>query len=209
MQQESISDDVSSTESKPVLILANGKQVLPDGRVVSVREVPKPAAQFSREVQSGRAASRTLERIHRKLGDLPDVPMKMNPIAAIMSYTAIGLNDADIATALGASEQQVKTIKESELYKQFADLFDKTVFEDSKRAANHIVAKASTVAAERMVSAIDSEDESVAVVASREVMKLAGVGVDRVDESKVSGLSIKIVRSGDKKNDEVTVTLGA
>jgi hypothetical protein len=170
-------------------------------------QVPQPAAQIHREIANGRAASRTLERIHRKLGDLPDLPAKMNPIAAILAYTAIGLNNADIATSLGASEAQIETIKDSELYKQFAEMFDKTVFEDAKRNANHIVARSADLAANTLVALVESKDESISLNAARDVTRLAGVGLDKSDQNKISGLNIKIIRAGDKKSEEITVEI--
>jgi hypothetical protein len=198
---------VPSDADEPVLILANGKRVMPDGRVINEVVVPKPAAQFTTEVQSGRAATRTLAKMHRKLSDLPDLPQKMNPIAAILAYSAIGLSDADIATALGASEEQVKVLKASELFTQLNEMFDRTVFEDARRNARHIVANASNKAAERMVAAIDSTDESVAVVASREIMKTAGISLEEENKRSLSGLKIVIERAGSEKNDKITVSM--
>jgi len=196
-----------SSSDEPVLTLANGKQVLADGRIVSTVVVPKPAAQLHTEVMNGRAASRTLERIHRKLGDLPAEEEKLNAIACILMYDSLGLSDADIAIALRTNVDNIQRFKDLDAYKQLAEMFDRTVFDDAKRTANHIVTRAASKAAERMVDAINSGDESVAVVASREVMKLSGVGVDQRDTSKVSGLNIKIIRSSDKKDDEITVEI--
>ena len=190
-----------------MLQLANGKTILPDGTVTRTVTVPQPSAQFSREIVSGRAASATLERIHRKLGDLPDEPVKMNPIAAVISYTAIGLSDADIATSLGATEAQIKTIKDSEAYKLFAEMFDKTVFEDARRNAKHIVAKASDKAAQTMVDLLDSSDESIKAVASRELLKTAGVSLDESSNKLSGGLKIVIERAG-QHNDDLKISIG-
>jgi len=160
------------------------------------------------EIKSGRAAARTLERIHRKLGDLPEQTEKMNAIAAVLMYEGIGLGDDDIAVILRTSTENIERLKELDAYAQLREMFDVAVFEDAKRTANHIVSRASANAAERVVQGISDPDPTVAIVASREVLRLAGVGTDRSDPSKVSSLNIKITRSGDKsRDDDVTVEI--
>lgn len=201
MQPSAQSDDVR-------LILADGKRVMADGRVLSTITVPQPAAQTSREISSGRAAASALERIHRKLGDLPDIPAKMNPVAAVLTYTAIGLNNADIATALGATEEQIEILKASDIYKQLFELFDKTVFEDAQRNARHIIAKASDRAADTMVKLLDSNDESIQAVASRELMKAAGVSLEEDHKKLAGGLKIVIEKAGSRKDENITIRVG-
>lgn len=198
----------SDSSSEVALVLADGRKVLKSGQVIKEVEVPQPAAQVHREIESGRAASRTLERMHRKLGDLPDIPQKMNPIAAILVYNAIGLSNDDIATALGASTAQIETIKSSDPYKQLSDMFDKTIFEDAKRNAKHIVAKASDKAAQRIVDFIDSKDSLISLSASKEIARLGGISLADEHVRPISGLKIVIEKSDGAQKDEVTVTLG-
>lgn len=189
------------------LTLPDGTMILADGRAVKAVEAASNVATIAKEVKSGREAVKVLEKMHRKLGDLPDEPMKMNPIAAIITYSAIGLDDQDIATALGATKDQVATIKESDAYKQLADMFDKTVFEDERRNAKHIIAKAAGRAAATMVSLVDSEREDIALTASRDVLKTAGVNTEEDSDRRVGGLRIVVVRKGDRDNDEVKVEI--
>lgn len=188
--------------SEVALTLADGKKVLRSGRVVT--DVPSNAVAVSREIVSGRAASRALERMHRKLGDLPDIPQKMNPVTAVIFYSMIGLDDESIATALQATEAQIATIKQSELYGQLVALFDRTVFDEARRDAKHIIAKATNRAATRMVDAIDSDDPLISLSASREVMKIGGISLEQGTENKLSGLQIRITRREDEA-DEITI----
>lgn len=192
-----------SDASNVKLTLPDGRLVLDTGEVV----VPQPVVDIAREIESGREAARTLERIHRKLGDLPEQTEKMNAIAAVLMYTGVGLLDVDIAIALKTSAENIERLKELDAYKQLAEMFDATVFEDAKRTANHIVSRASADAAARMVSAIRDKDPQVAVVASRDILRLAGVGADRANDSRISSLNIKITRTGERKEDEITVEL--
>lgn len=193
------SADVKLTLPDGTMILANGKAIKPQEQTSNV-------ATIGREISSGRSAVRTLEKMHRKLGDLPDMPVKMNPIAAIITYTAIGLDNNDIATALGATPDQVQTIKESEAYKQLEQMFDQTIFEDERRNAKHIISRASTKAATQMVAAIDSADENIALVASRDVLKLSGINTDEENSRRQGALKIIVTRKGEK-DDELTVEL--
>lgn len=190
------------------LMLPNGDAIMSDGsrRTAKQLEAPQPAAQLGREIASGRRAQETLERMHRKLADLPEDGMQMNAIACCIAYTYAGLSDADIAEALKTSIENVKRTKDMEAYVQFAEMLDSTVFEDAKKHAKHIISRSSARAATRMVDAVESADESVAVVAAREVLKLAGVNEGH-DASRLGGLRIVIETAGAKDKQEITVSL--
>lgn len=198
-------------ENSPLikLTLPNGDKLLADGTIYKEKQAIQPAVAAGREILNGRAASRTLQRVHRKLGDLPDGDGKqLNAIAAILMYTGVGLADEDIAVALGAHVDHIKNIKELDAYRQLSEMFDSAVFDDAKRTAAHIVAKASTSAANRMVDALESPNEQVAVVAAREVLKMNGISTEHTGTDKKSGLNIRIVRKGEKQSEEtITVEL--
>lgn len=187
------------------LTLPTGELVLASGKVV--RPVQSPAVGMAREIKSARQARDTLERVHRKLGDLPENAEKMNAIAVVLMYTGVGLSDTDIAVALRTSTDNITRLKDLDSYKQLAEMFDSTVFEDAKKQANHVLARAAANAASRMVDLVEDEDPNIALTAARDVTRLAGVGVDKPDEGRISGLNIKITRSGDKKDEEVTVEI--
>lgn len=194
------------TTDEVALHLPTGEVVLKSGRVMKPVQARQPAAQLGREIKSGRAAAATLEKVHRKLGDLPETTEKMNAIACVLMYTGVGLSDTDIAVALKTSADNIQRLKELDAYKQLAEMFDSTVFDDAKRQANHILAKSATHAAYRMIDAIDdAEITQNQLSAARDVLRLAGVGTDRVDEAKISNLNIKITRKGDA--DDVTVEI--
>lgn len=194
--------------SKVALTLPDGRLVLDNGEVVVPRVIEQPAAEMSREIKSGRAAAKALEHVHRRLGDLPEQTEKMNAIAAVLMYTGVGVSDEDIAVLLKTSQENIARLKELDAYKQLAEMFDNTVFEDAKRTANHIVSRASASAADRIVRAVSDPDAVIALAASRDVLRLSGVGTDKADPTKISALNIKITRSGDRSNDdEVTVEI--
>jgi hypothetical protein len=194
------------------LNLPDGSVVHRDGRVVKPRlevvsslATTQPAVQLAREIESGRAAARTLDRIHRKLGDLPAEAEKMNAIAAVLMYSQIGLRDEDIAVALKTSLVAIEALKKLDAYQQLEQMFDTTVFEDAKRTANHLVARASSRAVQRLVEAVESTDESVAVVASDKITKMAGIGAGEEQNKRIGGLNIVIKRKGESLEDEIRV----
>lgn len=188
------------------LHLPDGQVVLKSGKVM--KPVAAPAVRAAQEIKNGRQAVATLERVHRKLGDLPEQAEKMNAIACVLMYTSVGLSNGDIATALRTTEANVERLKDLEAYKQLAEMFDSTVFEDSKRTANHIISRASSNAAQRIVDFAGHEDASIALPAAREVVRMAGVGVnERDNEKSIGSLNIKITRTGDKKDEDITVEI--
>lgn len=186
-------------DSNVIQVFHDGRKLLRDGSIV--RDVPAGAITISKEITSGRAATRTLQRMHRTLGDLPDIPQRMNPAAAVIFYHAVGLPDADIATALGATEAQIRTIRESEVYQSLFKLFDVANFEDAKRNARHIIARSTDKAAEVMVGALDSDDALTRLHASKEVLKMGDVSLENRNETKFLGLHIRITRKEDEADD--------
>jgi hypothetical protein len=201
-----VQSDVSN-DLEVRLTLQDGSVVLNNGKVLKPMEVKQPAVEMSREIKSGREAAVILEKQSRKLGDLPDVPEKMNAFCAVITYSMLGLSDADIAIALKTSEQNVKKLKDLDAYQQLVQMFDTTVFEDNKRAANHMLAQASQRATQRMIDGIDSNREDIAIVAARDVMKLAGIGQQEEKTQRIGGLNIRIIRKGEQQEDEIRVEL--
>lgn len=190
-------------DSNVVQVFHDGRKLLRDGSIV--RDVSSNAVTVSREITSGRAAARTLQRMHRTLGDLPDIPQRMNPAAAVIFYHAIGLDDADIAVALSATEAQIRTIRESEVYQSLFKLFDVANFEDAKRNARHIIARATDKAATRIVDAVESDDALIALNASKEIMRMSDVSLENRNDNKLTGLHIRITRKEDE-SDDITIT---
>lgn len=178
-----------------------------DGRAVVPRK-QSAAMDTVREIESGRQAARTLERIHRRLGDLPADGQRMNAIAAVLMYSAVGLEDADIATALGTSEESIAQLKKLDAYTQLAEMFDRTAFDDAKRTANHIIAGASARAAEGLTAMVDDNDPLIALSASKEVLRLADIGTAESANKRIGGLNIVIRRKGDRSDEEIHITAG-
>lgn len=206
-----MSQDASS-EALPEgtkLRLPDGSYLLANGTVIKEKPAPpQQAISVVREIQNGRAAARVLEKMHRKLGDLPEGDTKqLNAIAAILTYTQVGLSDEDIAITLGTHVDTITGIKELDAYRQLSDMFDTNLFDDAKRTASHILARASGNAAQRLTNAVDSDDEQIAVVASKEVLKMNGISAETQTIERKTGLNIRIVRKGEKRDETITVEI--
>lgn len=199
--------DGSNTIIEQRLVLPDGRVLLSDGRVAKPVAVEQPAVAMSNEIKSGRESARILSSMSRKLSDLPDTPDKMNAMGAVVTYTLLGLSDEDIALALKTTPDKIKMLKELDAYVQLVQMLDKSVIEDSKRAANHMLAKAATHATQRMIDGIDSNREDIAIVAARDVMKAAGVGAAADAEKRIGGLNIRIIRKGEHTEDDISVEL--
>src|SRR5262249_41351130 len=85
VQGHEVSDEVALHLPDGQLVLKSGKVVRPVAVLpVSVEERQDGAKHKAREIKNGRQAQEALERIHRKLGDLPEDTEKMNAIACVL-----------------------------------------------------------------------------------------------------------------------------
>lgn len=194
-----MSDTLATPEA--VLILPDGRQVMPDGSTID------PKKTTVQQIENGKTAVALITKMKRNLGDLPDIPDKMNPICVILTYSSIGLSNEDIALALKADISQIERLKESDLYEQLEKMFDERVFEDEQRTARHIVSKAAANAAAKMVSLVDAQSGDLALAAARDVMRISGVDKSQQNNG-LSSLKILFVDGDDEKKSEISITLG-
>src|ERR1700753_3288441 len=124
------------------LILPDGTVILPDG------SIKDPAVEAATIVENGTTAIALVQRMRRTLGDMPDVPRNMNPVACVIVYTQVGLSDEDIAAALSTDLDTIQRLKASEIYSKLTELFEERVFEDERKTAQHIISKHSATAAQ-------------------------------------------------------------
>ncbi|CAB4197202.1 hypothetical protein UFOVP1323_5 [uncultured Caudovirales phage] len=198
--------DTALPQSTDELILPDGTKIMPDGTVLD------PAMANAVQVENGKNAVALVEKMKRNLGDLPDIPQNLNPVCVILTYTAVGLNNTDIATALSTdtrhvTEADIQRLKDSEIYQKLEEMFDERVFEDEQRTARHILSKHSHRAAQKMVDLVNSPSGDLALAASRDVLRVSGV--DKSQESKgMSSFKIVMVDGEDAKRTQIEVTLG-
>lgn len=183
------------------LILPDGTVIRPDGSKLD------PAVNTVVEVENGKQAVALVTKMKRNLGDLPDVPANMNGIACVLTYTSIGLSNADIATALSTEEDNIARLKESDLYKQLETMFDERIFDDEMRTARHLLSKHAANAANKVISLVNAPSGDLALAASRDVLRMSGVDKSAQPQG-MSALRILMVDGDDVKKTQIDIKLG-
>ena len=181
------------------LILPDGTVILPDG------SIKDPAVEAATIVENGTTAIALVQRMRRTLGDMPDVPRNMNPVACVIVYTQVGLSDEDIAAALSTDLDTIQRLKASEIYSKLTELFEERVFEDERKTAQHIISKHSATAAQKMVSLVNAKSGDLALAAARDVLRIGGVDKTQ-QQNGLSALKIVMIDKEDKQK-EITITV--
>lgn len=196
-------DDQSNLpQVSDTLILPGGIEILPDG---TRRD---PATELGQEVLNSRDSVALVEKMRRNLGDMPDVPRNMNPVCCVLTYTACGLSDIDIATALETTEDNIQRLKQSDIYIQLEKMFDERVFDDEQRTARHIISKHTATAARKMVGLVNSTSGDLALAASRDVLRIGGVDKSAQGNGLTEFKIVMIDGDDTKKSIEVTLRQG-
>jgi hypothetical protein len=150
---------------------ANEPLRLPDGTVV----VPSVASTFTRvAVPSNSQAQRLVSNTHRKLAELPALPKQLNSYAAILVYTASGLSDAEISVATKFTVEQITLLRAQPAYSQLEQFIIETVKQEAATEVKSILLNGEVKAATRVVELIDSEDDKVALAASKDLLDRGG-----------------------------------
>lgn len=150
------------------LTLADGTVINADG---SVRR-PDRAAYV--EVPSNSDAQRLVTATRRKLIDFPTPPQQLNVLAVVASYTLIGLADEEIALATQVSIDQVKRIKMTDAYTEFERDVVATIKTESRTTVRDLIEQHATGAVERIAGLVTSDDEAIALHASKDILDRAG-----------------------------------
>lgn len=138
--------------------------------------------------------------------DLPDVPVNMHPIAAVVSYSLFGLSDESIAVALDCSLDRVQRLKASQAYADFyreATTNLITAHEDEIRG---VLLKSAHKAVSRVQQSLNSDNESLAFAAARDVLDRAGYTPQQVvrhQHSMENELQIHVVDRTQEVPDHV------
>lgn len=192
--------------NQPELSAPTDELILPDGTVINPDgSIKDPSVEAATIVENGTTAIALVQRMRRTLGDMPDVPRNMNPVACVIVYTQVGLDDESIAAALSCDLDTIQRLKSSEIYTRLTELFEERVFEDERKTAQHIISKHSARAAQKMVNLVDSKSGDLALAASRDVLRIGGVDKTQ-QQNGLSALKIVMIDKEDTKK-EITITV--
>lgn len=150
-------------------------------------------------------------KVRRKLSDLPDLPEKMNVITLVAAYDMFGLEDYEIASAMGITQRQVQKIKMSDQYVQMQDAFADARREADETHVRNVVQANAIKAADTMANALTSPNEQSRIVAAKDILDRAGHRPADVVEHRhkvEGGLRIEYIVKDDS-DDIPTIDLNA
>lgn len=153
--------------SNDVLVLADGTKIGPDGKQIKEPKVLRPMPTFSE-------AQDKIARANRRLSDLPTLPAQMNTLNVVMMYSLWGLGDQDIALAINLTVEQVQHIKSNEIYSRVLDEMVKSVLAQDQDRIRAVINEHAVSAITKVGSLVDSEDDDIALRASRDILDRAG-----------------------------------
>jgi hypothetical protein len=187
------------------LVLADGSLLHPDGTI----ERKKSSENVL--VQSDGQAQHILAKTQRKLIDLPSTTDMCNASAVVLSYSLYGLSDEDIAIATNLSVKQVGIIRMSDVYTKLQEAVVEQIIESDSDNIRAFLSAASKSAAMRVVQISASQDEMLALAASKDILDRTGHRPAEIVNHKHTmdgGLRIEIVDKTSKTNTpNVTLTL--
>jgi hypothetical protein len=180
------------------LRLADGRLVYPGGRI---EEVVHPNANGGNarliEVPTNREAQQLVINARRKLADLPEVPRTMNAVGVVLSYTLFGLDDMDIALAIGSTETQVARIKDSAPYKTMYENVIRSILDAETDVVRDIFKQHSRTAANVLVDSLHNGARGERLLAAKDFLDRSGHRPSDIIEHRHvldGGLTIEIVR---------------
>jgi hypothetical protein len=182
------------------LVLADGTMISPiDGDIVIEEvlvEVPN-TEEIKREITASR----------KRISDLPVPPDQMNTISIIIAYSLFGITDEDISNTLLVPLEQLKTIKDSDIYTGLQDQFIKNIVTSDASNVRGMFEQKSANAAHKVFDLMESENETTRMVAAKDVLDRAGHRPADVIEHRhkmEGGLTIEYI---EKKDDIPTIDI--
>tara|TARA_Y100000310_G_scaffold283720_1_gene305929 strand:- start:8605 stop:9222 length:618 start_codon:yes stop_codon:yes gene_type:complete len=136
----------------------------------------------------------------RRLSDLPVAPHKLNTISMILTYSLLGISDADIGITLGLEEAQVGRIRMSDPFAEIRDEVIHNIVESDSEAVRGMISQGAMLAATRMLGALNSPNEATQVHASKDILDRAGHRAADIVEHRHNiegGLRIEYVTKDD------------
>lgn len=168
----------------------------------------KPKRQMI-EVPTMRDAQDLVIKTRRKLSDLPELPSKMNGISVIISYTLFGLVDEEISVATGLALDQIKAVKDLPAYKQMMSTMADAILEADTADVSMLIKQHAKGAAIRVAELASSDDEAIALNASKDILDRSGHSAKNKDDmSEGNALRIEIINKDSSGGSEININIG-
>lgn len=174
------------------LLLADGTRI----SVATGKKIQQTKTSYS--IPNTTEAQRLVTAANRKLSDLPAMPETMNVVAVILSYTLFGVTDDEIAIATNLPLDQIRRIKMMAEYDEMHDTVIKQIMESETTDVRNLFSQFSRKAAYKVADLADSDNEVIALTASKDILDRAGHRpADMIVEQRnkmETDLTIKFVR---------------
>jgi len=122
--------------------------------------------------------------VKRNMGDLPDLPAKMNTIGVVLSYELFGLSVADTAAVTGLTDEQVGTIRMLDAYDTMRkNVVDAIIDQESENVVDIFTSNART-AANRLVDLAGHARPDISLSASKDLLDRAGHTAKQIMEHR-------------------------
>lgn len=155
-------------------------------------------------VPTARDAVAEVTRVRRRLADLPDMPEKMNVVAVVCAYYMFGLDDWEIAHAIGGTERQVGNIRMTAAFSDLVEMMQRNIVEGQEDSVRTALANNAHLAVNTIVNGLSSDDEKVQLVAAKDILDRSGHRPNDVVEHRhkvEGGLTIEYVSKSDSDHD--------
>ena len=193
--------------------MADGASItLADGTVISAatgRPIGLPGYTV---VPTNQEAVTEVTRVRRKLADLPDVDGKqLNIVSCIVTYYMFGLEDWEIAHALGCTENQVINVKMTEAFTDMVDVLRRNIVEGQEGDVRELIAQHARTAANTMFAELRSNNGQNRIVAAKDILDRAGHRPNDVIEHRHrvdGGLTIEYIKKGGDEGVMPDINIG-
>jgi hypothetical protein len=177
---------------------------LPDGTAIA----PSVASTFTHvAIPSNTQAQRLVSNTNRKLAELPALPKQLNSYAAILVYTASGLSDDEISVATKFTREQIALLRSQPAYTQLESFIIDAVKQEAAAEVKSILASGEIRAATRVIELVDSEDDKVALAASKDLLDRGGHKAAEKLDIRADMLNTFRIEVVDKRNNVPTIDM--
>jgi hypothetical protein len=144
--------------------------------------------------------------VNRFLADLPGDVNSTRAIAVICGLTLFGLNDREISIVCSTDMDKITAIKQSERFQDFSTgIIDNVMRAQSDNVRAMFVTNAKT-AAEHIISGLQSKEQGIRYMASKEVLDRGGFRpIDVVEHRVKHENELKIVHIRGDAEKQVTI----
>jgi uncharacterized protein YqgV (UPF0045/DUF77 family) len=182
------------------ITLADGTLVYKDGKIVPVTptvvEVEEQCEE-EEDVSTSLNPSRLVIPVKKKLRDLPESTRTMNGISAVLCYSLFGLNDDDIAEAIGTTIERIANIRALPSYVTMRNDVITNVISAEQNDVRELFVKHSRKAVNTVVEGMDAKRTSDRLKAASDILDRSGFRPADVVEHRhrlEGGLTIEVVR---------------